>query len=280
MAYFDLIDDEEKAYWLGFIYADGNVGKNGKTVQVNLSQRDSDHLEKLAKIFKVNVCNYSYTDKRNGRKRRGSIIYTMNGDLWNSLIKCGVIPQKTYVGDVSVMVNSIPKNLIRHFVRGFLDGDGWFTETITKSGKRVGMVGFCGTEEMMKAIRSLVCDTLGLSHVKIDKKEGCYTLRWSGSEQVNAMSKWLYSDSTLYLQRKKEKADIASVIKKVRGVSGYRGVVWYKNAKKWSAYISHEKKRLNLGYFEDVVDAAKAFDRKLIELGKPRYRLNFPQDSY
>jgi len=66
---FDNIDTEEKAYWLGFIYADGNISdmesylrKSGKYVyrmEVSLKADDIDHLNKLNKR-KINTNLYKW----------------------------------------------------------------------------------------------------------------------------------------------------------------------------------------------------------------------------
>lgn len=49
---FDSIDTEEKAYWLGFIFADGNISQVGHKFEMNLGGKDYDHLDKLRKFFK------------------------------------------------------------------------------------------------------------------------------------------------------------------------------------------------------------------------------------
>lgn len=49
---FDSIDTEEKAYWLGFIFADGNVSKRDNTFEMTLSGKDIAHLEKFNKFVK------------------------------------------------------------------------------------------------------------------------------------------------------------------------------------------------------------------------------------
>ena len=62
--------------------------------------------------------------------------------------------------------------------------------------------------------------------------------------------------------------------------SGYKGVSWHKLHKLWYAHISHNKKLMSLGYFKDKEEAAKAYDRKAIELFGEFAKLNFPIEDY
>lgn len=48
--------------------------------------------------------------------------------------------------------------------------------------------------------------------------------------------------------------------------SGYRGVTWHKTAKKWMASITHNKKQIYLGLFEDIKEAAHTADCKRKQL--------------
>lgn len=49
--FFKTIDTEEKAYWLGFIAADGNIRKNLLACSIELKLSDKGHLEKFAECF-------------------------------------------------------------------------------------------------------------------------------------------------------------------------------------------------------------------------------------
>ena len=59
--------------------------------------------------------------------------------------------------------------------------------------------------------------------------------------------------------------------------SKYKGVSWDKRRKKWKAYITHKGKRINLGCYIDEEDAARAYDKKAIELYGKNARTNFPR---
>ena len=50
---FDVIDTEEKAYWLGFLFADGNISSSEDKLEINLSATDVDHLEKFRTFLKA-----------------------------------------------------------------------------------------------------------------------------------------------------------------------------------------------------------------------------------
>jgi len=49
--FFDVIDTEEKAYWLGFMYANGCVCAKKFTVSLNISLKDIEHLKKYNKAL-------------------------------------------------------------------------------------------------------------------------------------------------------------------------------------------------------------------------------------
>jgi len=60
--------------------------------------------------------------------------------------------------------------------------------------------------------------------------------------------------------------------------SSYIGVGFSKQKNKWRSTIVFEKKQINLGFFEDEIEAARAYNTKAIELnaqiGKQSYKIN------
>ena len=141
--YFNMIDTEEKAYWLGFIMADGNmyIHENGKTqFSLKLQYKDHHHIEKFAQAI-----NYDGTITVANRKRKETVckyseIKIYNKNFCNNLIKHGIVPNKT---GKECLPNTIPENLVKHFFRGFIDGDGWLFGSLAKG--KTAQIGLCST---------------------------------------------------------------------------------------------------------------------------------------
>ncbi len=66
--------------------------------------------------------------------------------------------------------------------------------------------------------------------------------------------------------------------KKQKGTTSiYKGVCFYKNSKKWMSSIELNQKQKHLGYFNNEIDAAKAYDKAAKELFGEFARLNFEE---
>ncbi len=57
--------------------------------------------------------------------------------------------------------------------------------------------------------------------------------------------------------------------------TGFKGVYWHKAANKYAARIMLERKSYHLGLFDNTEDAARAYDKKAIELFGEFARLNY-----
>jgi len=272
--FFTTIDTEEKAYWIGFICADGNISKDRNIFQINLSKRDDEHLKKLGKIFGKETYVGKCYNKGKGKTYEYSILSCCQEDIRESLVEVGIYPNKTEEDSVDVF-DFIPENMVNHFVRGYFDGDGCITYSDTKEGKRNYCVSIAGSKNFLKELKGLFVNNIGVSNTKTFKFFGCDVIRWSGREQVNLIARWMYGNASIYLERKKKVFDECYKNNVKRGASNFRGVAWHKNNKKWLASISHNKKRINLGYYDDEREAALAYDEAVVKYEKPLYKLNF-----
>jgi len=206
--FFCEIDTEEKAYWLGFIYADGYITKKTKhgnrKFGVALSIKDIEHLKKLKSSLKSNhkICVYkSVSGYSEGLEYCRLIITSI--DITDALLTKGVLEEKTNVVNFPSSTQ-VPNDLLRHFIRGYMDGDG--SITITKN--KVFDIKICGTSELLNGIQSYFTDacedvnfrTLQKRHK--DRDVNNYTLQYGGNRQVEKLLDLLYSDATVYLDRK------------------------------------------------------------------------------
>lgn len=116
--YFKVIDSPTKAYWLGFLYADGYT-TNDDRWGLELMAPDKPHMQNL-------LNEIEYTGVIKGRRRENTETCSFlikNKTMTDSLILKGVIPKKTEVlefPDIDI-VNPI---YYKDFIRGFFDGDG------------------------------------------------------------------------------------------------------------------------------------------------------------
>ena len=196
--YFEKIDTEEKAYWLGFLYADGNVyiDKNHRFHRVNLSLKNTD---------KEHVNRFRKAVQSNGIIRdadHGMVSFSIaNKKMAYDLIKLGCMPNKTFK---ITFPNEeiIPKHLQRHFIRGVFDGDGCVSFTREENRYHIDFQ-ILGTEDLLNNIgKILFQERVVLEEPKIIKIKSIYKIRFTGVHKAKQIMDYLYKDSTIYLQRK------------------------------------------------------------------------------
>ena len=88
---FETIDTEEKAYWLGFLYADGSVGSNDDRIELGLAERDLHHIEKFRDFIGIN-------NKISYREKTKSYRYAFKSqNCKQDLINKGCVPRKSLI---------------------------------------------------------------------------------------------------------------------------------------------------------------------------------------
>ena len=187
---FETIDSEEKAYWLGFLYADGYIGTNTNHVELTLQTSDAQHIQKFADFI-----NFTGKIQRNKIKTRISF---RDKIMHNDLIHLGCSPQKSL--DLKFpSEDQVPIGFLKDFVRGYTDGDGYLG--VSKKGKpRLEFT--CGSEVFLKSM----CRIMQWKKHKIydDKRSNAKSLQYYGQDAYEIL-KALYKDSNIYLDRKYKK---------------------------------------------------------------------------
>ena len=214
--YFDNIDTEAKAYILGFILADGYIQKsrNNYSLNINNSIDDTSAIE----IIKNEISpegSILHSNKQIGAKFRKPqlSIRVCSTKLCITLMeKYGIKPAKTFIEDYQFNFELIPQDLIRHFIRGYFDGDG------SVSAHKYQKVFFFNFSFVFNSLNlceqfAEIFESLFNLKRKIYKHEG-KTANWVSMrfnydkkrlEEIKKIYEYLYKDSKYYLTRKKLK---------------------------------------------------------------------------
>jgi intein-encoded DNA endonuclease-like protein len=207
--YFDSIDSEGPVYYLGLILADGCIYTPSKSLynqqlrlQLKLSEVDGYMVEGLAKILNRR-CIYIKESFRNGSRSLPSYqVGAVSDYLCNRLIEYGITPRKSLDDHESIIFSHIPDNLMRHFVRGIIDGDGY----VLISQGRYGCIGVCGNHNDMKSIANVFSNIGCCTRSPIVRDSRYSRVNWTSRADVTRIISYLYDDATIYLTRKYDKA--------------------------------------------------------------------------
>lgn len=204
---FDVIDTEEKAYWLGFLYADGCVtnATNNLKLSLALSVKDIEHLRMFQKFLETNNPIRIYKGNHNNQYCRLTVI---DYNLCNQLIAKGVYKNKT---EIITFPDFLSDELIRHFIRGYVDGDGCITYHFHKDNpnRYIFAIKICSTKEMLFGINKYLPLNKKRETPVLQKRRknnvNNYSLEYGGNKQTLTILNYLYNNSSIYLQRKYER---------------------------------------------------------------------------
>lgn len=182
------IDTAEKAYWLGFLYADGCVHSNNNEISINIT--DQEHVVKF-KDF-LGAKNHRITETKDTRWKNAKILYQFSikdTQIHDDLITWGCVPNKTLIIE---KIPNIPRDYISHFIRGYFDGDGSLHYLQSTDNYRISFTS--GSKKFLEDIqKELNITNLSLGH---SDDTNTYQLQISGRKQVERILNYIYQDST------------------------------------------------------------------------------------
>lgn len=207
--YFEKLDSKDKAYFLGFIYADGFITKKSQGQNIlGLTLAEEEPLEKFKKYINCNkpIGVYkkvnSYSDKSIEHK-----LALISDKLVSDIEKLGVIERKSLI----LTFPDLPKDLVPHFIRGYFDGDGsvFLHKDSRKDYNNLYLgINICGTKEFLeKLITYLPFIENDLCICKELRKEtNCWNIKFNSNIRSLNLYHYMYKDcDDLYLSRKREK---------------------------------------------------------------------------
>lgn len=192
--FFENINTEKKAYWLGFLVADGCVSEK-RRIRLGLSSKDEVHVYKFRDALSSNHPIYEIESNSDWGKFKTTNCTIQSQKMCLDLEKLGVVENKTF----KTTLPCIPKNMYRHFIRGYFDGDG---SIMMNSRSNNFSISICGYKPFLLEIQSIMMEELGLNKTKLIPEKRIHSLRYGGSKQTPRILDWMYKDSTTYLDRK------------------------------------------------------------------------------
>lgn len=203
--YFDVIDSEEKAYWLGFIFGDGfiydkKIGEHSGILCISLSSEDIEHLYKFRNAINSSHTIHTYDNSKGYANGKLSRIKINSNHLVDSLKKYGMIANKTNIIGEPVLLS---KEYYIPFIRGLFDADGsimfWkHNNTLYQS------ISICKTPELLQFVERILKYNWIWSQRKEDNNQ-CKTITINRKNETIDCLTELYENASIYLDRKYER---------------------------------------------------------------------------
>lgn len=200
--FFDSIDSEEKAYWLGFIMADGytKLDKNNNPAQttIEISKKDINLLDAFKKSIKSNyIIRERSRTTVTGKISEVCSITISSHHLTKQLVSYGVVPNKTYIGFINEEIFGDNEELIFHYLRGYSDGDG----TINKNKGNYVFKLVIRSKSILNTITNWIKKYCNIDP-KITIWENTYRLSIQNKKDYFIFLEKLYKNANIYLDRK------------------------------------------------------------------------------
>jgi DNA-binding transcriptional regulator WhiA len=197
--FFANIDSEKKAYWLGALFADGNVSqKASKSGQIFLTASDEDWVTNFMKA--VESTNKPRTELHSKFKTLVWKAQITSKNMFKDLVSLGCVPAKSHIIKLPVLKDEF----YSHFIRGYFDGDGsvGIYTNLKKSNWKILKSSICSGSEIF--INQLL-EKLPVNHKKITNK-GVYIVQFSLGDTLRLYN-YMYNNATVYLSRKRKVFD-------------------------------------------------------------------------
>lgn len=210
--YFEKIDSPQKAYWVGFIAADGCLYQTGNTkmIKIALQERDRSILEEFKKDISFEG-NIHLLKMKKGQNILNIAPHSIK--MFDNLLKVGLFPRKSL--DLKFPTfEQIPQEYITDYIRGYFDGDGSVGDYARKErpNAKKYSVHFCGTKEFLLSLMEYLNHIGIIFNVKLDKRHkndiNSYSFRFSGLKRVCLFFDKIYRPNYFSLERKRLKFEM------------------------------------------------------------------------
>ncbi len=195
---FEIIDTAEKAYWLGFLAADGcnYQREHNASIILNIHEKDIEHLEKFKQFCHTDAEIKSYIGYKGFSNQTPMCKITLNSKkISNDLIDKGILPNKSLI----LQPPHILKEFYKPFILGYFDGDGSISKTSQYNNYSISIQ---GTKEILTWICEVLDWDAKLEKRNINSNNNSYYIRCGGTNKPYQILNQLYNSCEIHLDRK------------------------------------------------------------------------------
>lgn len=208
--FFDTIDTEQKAYFLGLLYADGCIPSD--RIILALQARDKNIILKLKAAVRYTgpMRQFSVIQKSNKETKVVSL-QLCSTHMSTQLAKHGCGPNKTHIISFPTFLR---RELVPHFIRGYFDGDGSISCFDRRPNRPIYSCSITSNYNMCKGLAKQIEQYCGV-HVTLCRQRKdklgstpeatTTTIKISGHIQIKKFMRWIYTGATVFLKRKHTK---------------------------------------------------------------------------
>lgn len=197
--FFEKIDNEKKAYWLGFLMADGSVSDRG-AITLALAEKDYLMLEKLKNAVNGNMPIKHRESKIKKKTYKICRIVLSSVKMAEDLIKKGCVPRKTFQLKFPSS-EDVSRGYIHHFMRGYFDGDGCMGIN--------GQFSIVSNRDFVKEYERILLSFLPTKRIPVKlvptkNNDQICNIVHGGRKIIKEIYDFLYKDATIYMERKRD----------------------------------------------------------------------------
>ena len=256
---------EEKSYIYGLLLSDGSLklayeNTLSGTMTLEVSERDEDIIDKLCNIIPVSTKRRRTRDT-NFKENYSAVSFNISRRVFiEEMVDFGFVKEKKSY-NARPPIQEYDKNA---FWRGMMDGDGSLGIRKNSKGKLEAYLSLTTKSEIIKDefCKYLQSITGHKYNPKRNKRDDIYNIGCGGYTACKILQE-IYRDATIYLNRKHQKYlecidwKMQNSVPK-RNTSGVVGVGINRGLNKWMAYITIDKRNIDLGKYDDKRDAIVA----------------------
>ena len=181
----------EMAYVLGYWWADGYmyIKPNTGAHEVRIASNDLEHLVTMAQVI-----GGKYDLRKVSEQVNTYVVSFCSVEMYQDILAHGGTPRKSR----TIGFPHVPPNLLPHFVRGVVDGDG----TLAWNGDRPILQVYSGSPLFLNGFINTIAQGTGIPAPLPQANRDNWTVKWS-TVRAKCLAGWLYFDNTgLALDRK------------------------------------------------------------------------------